>query len=84
MLIVLDLFLVLIFFLFLLGLHALYGFLLLDGISQNFKEVNNDHVFVHSLGQGILHPFVGLAAYVNKQITGGYSQNIIHRRLKTV
>ena len=53
---------------FFLGFHALLYLLLFCGVAKELQEVNDLHILVHSLIEGILHPFVGLAANVYEYI----------------
>ena len=65
-------------------LHAFLDLLDLDRVAQHLQQVDDGHILVGRLLQGVLHPFVGLAADVDKQIAGGYFQNIRRRGLVAV
>ena len=52
----------------LLLLHPLNDFFCFYGITQYLQQIDNLHIPVGGISQSILHPFVGLAAYIDKQV----------------
>ena len=42
------------------------------------------HILICVFFQCILHPFIGLAAHIDKHITGGNLDDVIRRRLVAV
>ena len=65
-------------------LHSLYKLFLLHLISQHIHQVDCFSVWVSGALQCIGYPGIRLTAYINKQVTGGYLQNIFHGRLETM
>ena len=49
-------------------LHPLNDFFRFYGITQYLQQIDNLHIPVGGISQSILHPFVGLAAYIDKQV----------------
>ena len=72
------------FFLLFLGLHALDELLLLHGVAHDVQEVDDHHVGVRGLGQGIRDPFVGFAANIYEQIARRNADDVVHRGLVAV
>ena len=70
---VVFLFLVVLFFL----LHPFHGFFLFYGIPQGLQQVDDLPVFARSAFQSVLHPFIRLAAYIDKQIAVGELDEIV-------
>ena len=66
------------FFLFDFFLHTLYDFLGLGLIPQYFQQVDSHQIRVLGLLERILHPGVGLSAHIDKEITAGDFDDVIH------
>ncbi len=49
-------------------LHAFDGDIRLDSVPQLFHEVNSHHLLVDRLRHSALHPLVGDAADIDKQV----------------
>ena len=62
----------------LLLLHTLYGFFCLCGIAQHVQKPDDLPVLVGRIFQSVLHPAVGLAADIEKEIAFGNFNNIIN------
>ena len=89
MLVVLRLVLTLVLFAFLMlvvmvGLHAFHNLFLFRLVSQSLQKVDDLHVRVDGLLQGIVHPAVGLAAHIEEHVAGGNLHNILGCRLIAV
>ena len=65
-------------------LHPLYKLFFLHLVSQHVHQVDCFSVWVSGALQCIGNPGIRLTAYINKQVTGGYFQNIFHGRLETM
>ena len=65
-------------------LHPLNDFFCFYGITQYLQQIDNLHIPVGGISQSILHPFVGLAAYIDKQVAIWDFNNIISGRLIAV
>ena len=64
--------------------HSVDKLLFFHLISKNIQKIDHDHVLVHRFFEGIFHPFVGLAAYINEDVAGRNLHNIVRRGLITV
>ena len=64
--------------------HSGDKFLFFHLISQNVQKIDHNHVLVHRFFEGIFHPFVGLAAHIDEDITGRDLHDIVRRRLVAV
>ena len=49
-------------------LHALNVFFFLDGIAENFHQIDCLHILILSRFQSILDPLVGLATHVDQKV----------------
>ena len=58
-------------------LHAFHSFFLFYGIPQDLQQVYDLPVLVASAFQSVLHPAVGLAAYIDKQVAVGELDEIV-------
>ena len=58
-------------------LHSLNDFFRFYGITQYLQQIDDLHIPVGGISQGILHPAVGLAAYIDKQVAIRNFNNII-------
>ena len=65
-------------------LHTLNGFFLFYGVAQHFQQVDDLHILVDRIFQGVLHPAVGLAADVDEQIAVCDLHHIVHGGLVAV
>ena len=65
-------------------LHPFNGLLRFYGISQHFQQVDDLHLPIGGVFQDILHPAVGLAAHIEKQVAVGNLDDVIRRRLVAV
>ena len=65
-------------------LHSLYNFFLFRLVSQHVHQIDGFSFRVSGAFQYIGYPGIGLSAYINKYVTGGYLQDIRHGGLETV
>ena len=66
------------------GLHTGHGFFCLDGVLQHLQQIDDLHVLVDAVLQGIFHPAVGFTAHINKDVAGGDFNNVVYRGLIAV
>ena len=58
-------------------LHALNGLLRFHGITQHLQQIDDLHIPVGGVFQGIFHPAIGLAAHIDEEVAIGDPDNII-------
>ena len=58
-------------------LHAFLDFLFLCLIAEDIHQVEDGHILVVSLLEGIIHPFVGLAADIDEDIAVGDIDDVL-------
>ena len=58
-------------------LHTLNGLFCFHGIAQHLQQINDLHILVGGFLQRVIHPFIGLAAYIDEQVAVGNLDDVI-------
>ena len=65
-------------------LHTLNGLFCFHGIAQHLQQINDLHILVGGFLQRVIHPFIGLAAYIDEQVAVGNLDDVIRCGLVAV
>ena len=69
---------------FLFCLHPLDGFFDFYGITQHIQQVDDLHILIFDIFQGVFHPSIGLAAHVDEQVAVGDLYKVVSSGLIAV